>query len=146
MIINFYKNLSDKRYVNKNLKSEKSNVTAILKDNTNIKNPIIIVENFSELKSCNYIYISEFERFYYITDIEFSQQRVLIYCECDVLMSFKDEIKNLKCILSRQENRKNLYLNDDRAKAYENSIIETIQFPFGFDRQAFVLAICGGGN
>lgn len=144
MIANFYKNLSDKRYITKNITNIRNDIQIVLKDNTDMKNPVIIVSNFSNLKDCNYIYIQEFERYYYINNMEFSQQRVLLYCTCDVLMSFKDEILNLNCVIKRQENRKNLYLDDEKYKAYAYSRITTKPFPSGFNRQAFIIAVAGG--
>jgi len=145
MEVIFYKNKSDKKVVSKNIE-QKINTNCILKDDTNIKNPTIIISNLTDLKNCNYVYIEEFNRFYYINNITFSQQRYYIECNCDVLMSFRKDILNLKCIIKRQEKKYNLYLNDEKYKAFEYSRIKTIEFPNGFTKQSFCLAIAGGGQ
>lgn len=67
------------------------------KDNINIISPTIIlndndVMNFME---CNYCYLSDFERFYFIRTIENINNNLWgLELECDVLESFKDDIMN----------------------------------------------------
>ena len=143
MNVIFYKNKSDKKYIDKSIELI-ANVNCIFKDDTTIKNPTLILSNISGLNQSNYLYIEEFERYYYIDNITYSQQRYYIECSCDVLMSFSTGIKNCTAIIERQENEYNLYLNDEEYKVYQYPRVQTKRFTNGFDTNSFILAIAGG--
>lgn len=64
----------------------------------------LIVVVRSKIFASNYVYIPEFNRYYFIDDIEVINNRLWrIYCSVDALMSFKDEILELNCLINRQE-------------------------------------------
>lgn len=62
----------------------------------------------------NYLYIKKFKRYYYIRDIILVPEGVKLICEVDVLMSFKDGIRDCKAFILRQENRKNYDIIDSK--------------------------------
>jgi hypothetical protein len=67
-----------------------------------------------DLVDTNYCYITEFGRYYYITKIEpQSAGMCYIYCHVDVLMTYKNEIRNCPIIAARSTNNYNLHLQDD---------------------------------
>lgn len=144
MIANFYENLSDNRVVDKDLRTMKSNIPIILKDDTDILKPTFILQYDEDILNSNYIYVTELKRYYYIENITLSQKRMYITASVDVLNTYKDDILNLKAVVKRQENRYNTYLNDENYKALEYSFIHTLKFPSGFNVQSYILAICGG--
>ena len=82
---------------------------------TNIMNPTLTVATKSDYLSCNYVYIPEWERYYYITSITaIAGNMMIISLREDVLMSFP-EIDNLECALKKQEKYEGvatLYYND----------------------------------
>lgn len=141
---NFYKNNSDNKVLNKDLNRIINDIPIILKDDTDLLNPTFILDYSQFIYSCNYVYIPELYRYYYIDNIIYSQQRVYIECHTDVLMTYRTEILNLQCIIKRQQYKYNLYLNDEKYKAYEYSRVQTKEFPNGFTTNAFILAIAGG--
>lgn len=143
MDVNFYKNKSDKKYLDKNIELI-ATTNCIFKDDTTVKNPTLILSNINGLTQSNYLYIEDFDRYYYIDNITYSQQRYYIECSCDVLMSFSDDIKNCTAIIERQENEYNLYLNDEEYKVYQYPRVQTKRFANGFDTNSFILAIAGG--
>jgi hypothetical protein len=145
MTIKFYKNLSDKNHVDKNITQVGSDVTGTLRDDCSILNPVIQIENFTgfNLTECNYAYIVEFGRYYYINNITLTNQLYEISMHVDVLMSYKDEIRNNNAVISRQENRYNLYLQDGVFKTEAFPHMQIIQFPNGFTDYNFILSVAG---
>lgn len=139
----FYINRSDDRKVDKALTQIKT-TSVDLKGDTNLVNPTIKVIPFASLEKCNYVYLADFERYYFVREITYSQQYVFITLECDVLYTYRDSIRNVKAIVKRQETNCNYYLDDEKYKALEYSRIQTFGFSTGFTQNAFLLTIAGG--
>lgn len=145
MTIKLYHNDSDKRTVNKTLTNEGSLAGATIIDDTTILNPRLKVrDNGIIMVQYNYCYIADFKRYYYITNITVSNGYIIIDCKVDVLMSYANEIKALTCVIKRQQNLCNYYLDDEQYKAYEYSRIQTKEFPNGFTTNSLLLTIAGG--
>lgn len=109
MTINLYKIISEKNSVKKETEAGKLTasytLSGTLKNNTSIINPTIRVEVNSGIVNCNYAYIPEFSRYYFIRDIiNVSNNIWEISMHCDVLSSFWNEIKTNSVILNRVEN------------------------------------------
>ena len=84
----------------------------------------------SSVLSRNYAYISDFGRYYFITDITVVQSNLVRFTmHIDVLMTYKTEIKAMKGIMLRQENYYNLYLNDPELKKFAYPLIQHTAFP-----------------
>ena len=67
----------------------------VLKENTSVLNPIIIIRFDSEenIALYNYCFITEFSRYYFIDDYVYTHNGVIeLHCTCDVLASFKNQI------------------------------------------------------
>ena len=95
----------------------------------------------------NYVYITAFERYYYVTGIRGLYNDVAeLSLEVDPLYSWKTEIKAQKVIIARtQDDEKySLYLDDAVLKLYNNPNITTIEFPSGFTAEEYILAVAGG--
>lgn len=122
--ITFYHNAADARVVDKSnqITSIKS-VSASFIDDVSILNPILELRYDSDIFTSNYLYISTLDRYYYIEDITTSNNKLYIKCKCDVLMSNKNAIKNSTCIIDRQENVYNKYLNDPLYEGYSYEIL-----------------------
>ena len=64
-------------------------------------------------RNINYCYVAELGRYYFISDITLeSGNAMIIHCECDVLMSFRDDILALDAICIRNEYDYNKYIQD----------------------------------
>ena len=61
-------------------------------DDTSLMNPVFKLSIASNPIGKNYCYVSDFNRYYFITDISTHQNFWYISCTCDVLASFKTEI------------------------------------------------------
>lgn len=120
-------------------------LTGTLKEETSIIDPIIKVEgDLSDFTGCNYMTVSSFGRSYFVLNIKSIRNGLVEFsCHVDVLESFKNEIRNNKAIIKRQQEKWNLYLNDGSLKVYQNPNVITKAFPSGFTAHEFVLAVAG---
>lgn len=143
MQITTYRNASEEHVLDKQLTVVNSGVTAMFKDDTNMVNPTIIISSLLS-KNFNYVYISDTGRYYYVTDMTYSQQRTLITLAVDVLMSFNSEIKDLYVIANRSSSYFNLYQKDDTIPFENRNLIATQPFSSGFGGESLILAVNGG--
>lgn len=140
-------NKSERIRVDKDL-TEILNVSCTLKQNTNIKTPVFIIKaDFEDIIKSNYLYVPSFTRYYYIDNIMSVNGGLFeISCSVDVLMSFKDTIRENRGIIERQETQNNLFFNDGSFNCYQNPHIITKSFPSGFNPSAqnYILTVAGG--
>lgn len=149
MIATLYKNHSDERYVSKDLSSIGTYNNLVFKDDEDLVTPTFKVtdSNFSE--ECNYIYVRELGRYYYIRSRRFSRQCLFLECQVDVLMSFRNEIHDMTGIISRNERLYNLYLNDDKMEMLNYPFYQTLNMkctegtPFSMGTNQILLALVG---
>ena len=144
MNLKLYTNLSDKNVMDKNL-YHNTDINGTLREDCSIINPVIKVEGLTatQLKECNYCYIPEYGRYYYINNIICKGNLYELNCHVDVLMSFKDSIRDNSAIISRQQKTYNLYLRDGAFKCVAGNIIQIQQFSGGFDTFSFVFCVAG---
>ena len=147
MNINFYKNTSDNNVLNKNI-TLISTHNIKLKDECNIMTPSILIHGDIS-NDINYAYIEKWGRYYYVRDKKSLNNGIYeIFLEVDVLMSFKEKILNLQCIIDKQQDSTNInkYYNDGSFTVSSKEFIDTINFPNGFnDNGEFILITAGGG-
>ena len=145
MTIEFYVNQSEKNRLDKTLVSA-FDLNGELKEDCSIIDPVIkVVADVSSMASVNYMYIASFGRYYFINNvISINNEICEVHAHVDVLSTYKDEIRAQRAVVSRQEKKWNLYLNDGVFKTYQNPYIITKAFSSGFTSQHFVLSIAGG--
>lgn len=119
MEITLYQNVSERINLSKTLNNAFEISGVILKDNTSILSPSLILTNNKtddnlNIFEYNYLYIPAFKRYYYIDNIiQISNKMWQIDCSVDVLMSFKDKILLQTAFIERNENEYNTMLVDD---------------------------------
>ena len=98
-------------------------LTGYLRQETSIVNPTIVFEGYN-LKNYNYCFIKKFNRYYFVKDIVSVRTNLWsLSMNCDVLMSYKDEIKELEALIARNENEYDLDIKDDAMLfSYEKDI------------------------
>ena len=148
----FYENKSDRRYLNKNIDMKYGGIHIQILEPSSIIRPSIKVSSGLIGQNVNYLYISELERYYYINDWIMENGYIRLECEVDVLMSFKDEIKERSVVVKRNEKKYNLYLDDPKYKIQNRTATMTKEFPncFGTAKH-LVMGVVGkkqeeGGN
>ena len=139
-----YRNSSDERYVDKLLEL-RGEIQVEYKEDTSFTNPTFIITGNYALKDINYVYIPDMSRYYYVKDIRYSKQRIYLDCHTDVIMSFKQRLRDCKAIIKRNQYKFNLYQPDERLKTLGYNSIRTLEFPRGFDfnSQHFIMGIAG---
>lgn len=96
----------------------------------------------------NYMYISEFNRWYFIDDIVSVRNKIwTIKATVDVLMSFKNDILQSSAIIDKVENEEvgNLYLDDGSFVMDSRKYNEIKEFPNGLNENGSFILICAGG-
>lgn len=101
MIINIGTVIDDIRKVNKSFTISDTIDNAEIFTESDLLTPQLIVSRARYNPTYNYIYVPVWGRYYYISDVAFDGQKTILNCKVDVLMSFKDSLKNCTCILSR---------------------------------------------
>lgn len=141
-MLNMYRNTSDNRYLNKTLNMLAENVPCDFKDDTSAVEPTIIISPDAYNPQCNYVYLSDTDRYYYVADRVFSQQRVELKLSIDVRMSFN--FSNCDCIALRSSNKYNMYLDDNEYARLQYNEVYTKPFPNAFSKTLnYILMIAG---
>ena len=120
-----YNNKSDSREINKNL-TELSTINITLYLDTNVINPVFKLKNF--INNANYMYVPDLHRYYYINNYTISNQCVYLHCSVDVLTTYKTEILNSECLISRSENDYNDNIVDTLAPITESTVYAVKNF------------------
>lgn len=117
-----------------------------LKQETSIIKPSVIIEA-SNLSGYNYMYIAEFGRYYFITDIINVRNGLWkINATVDVLMSFKSSIESCPIILANTETTdKESYMMGEMWKTLVKSKTDIISFPNGLNNTGEYILITSGG-
>lgn len=161
MSLNLYKFTGDRKQVLKDSNHGAALIETIngsWRADTDILKPVITIEPTETstiakiCKECNYAYLADFGRYYYIEDIVALPGSVLeLHLSIDVLMSWATEILALnEGIVARngEARNSNLYLDDAEIHIYNNPNIQTYKFTpaagsLTFGQQSFVLAVAG---
>lgn len=119
-------------------------LTGTLRDEADIVDPEILIEFDGTLVDCNYMYISQLRRYYFITKIDAVRTKLWrITAHCDVLKTYSEAILGTECVVARSESRYNLYLNDSMFKVYANPRLQCANFPNKFTGESYVLVMNG---
>ena len=145
MEITLYTNNSEKNKLEKSL-SRDLKLTGKLREESSIVNPSVLIQTENP-SSYNYAYIPEFNRYYFITDaISVRTDIWRISLHCDVLMSFKDELKATSVILSDTESTgATNYITGEQWKTNVKNATEIINFPKGLNTNGEFILITAGG-
>lgn len=147
MLGKLYFNKSDKRVVDKTITQVGGNMDIQFIDDSSVVDPILKMKVTSGILNCNYLWLEDLHRYYYINDWTLSKGYVIAKCHVDVLMTYKTEIREIKCIVRRQEryDRCNFYQNDDKWKLNSYPCTRVLEFDSGFDmsNNNFVMGVVG---
>ena len=153
MNLTYYNNKSDKRYVDKVIDqielSEHANPVSVkLLESTSIAHPTFKMKDVDLYMTANYCYVDDLHRYYFIDNITLSNGYAYLECTCDVLMTYKTQLRKQNVIVARQEEHWDLFQNDPNWKVSQRTAIRTVGFTggdggFDYDTQQFVLGIVG---
>ena len=145
MELNLYYNTSDNRTINKTL-TPGLTISGNLREESSIIKPIITIQSDNVIRE-NYLYIPEYQRYYYITGKESVRTGIWrIHMEVDPLMSFKRDVLALTVVVSKQSaiTNGNEYI-DDGSLVTDNQLFKTVyKFAEGFNDNAQYILITAG--
>ena len=145
MTIKLYNNRSDLNVIDKDLLDIATLTGGSLLNSTEFINPVIRIKcTDGDAVNCNYLYIQEFGRYYYAKGRVVANGLFEFDCKVDVLMSWWENFKECECIIERNENLFNTYLDDGTFKAYQNPVVVTKKFKRGLTANEFILITSGG--
>lgn len=117
-----------------------------LKESTSVITPKVLIEA-SNLSGYNYMYIANFGRYYFITDIiSYRNGLWIISGKVDVLMSFKSGIETCPIILNNtQSTLFERYMNGNMWQTLVKTKTDIINFPSGLNTTGEYILITSGG-
>ena len=146
MEVRLYNTSDDRIVVNKTLTDELI-LEGTLKESLNVLSPSVMVT--VDVSEYNYMYIPEFDRYYYINSVEVIKNGLwqIRTAEVDVLMSWKDEFLQLNAIVDKTETLilADEYINDGSFVTSSKTYNTIYNFPDGFnDEPDYILLTAGG--
>ena len=103
MQITLYKNSSAPETLDKTIQQIGYTTAIAPTTAVNVLSPDIVLSYNQNYLVCNYCYIDTFQRFYFCTVTVDTGNRIVLHCNVDPLMSFKDGIKNCPISVVRSE-------------------------------------------
>ena len=136
--INLYQNSSENNRIDKTeYLTSVGEIEGYLRQETNIINPTIVIE-YNKVIDFNYIYISTFNRYYFVNGVSSVRTNLWrIELSVDVLMTYKDTILNYECFVARNENTYDAYIEDKYLPLKYEKEIEYIEEWSSTDTNSF---------
>ena len=97
----------------------------------------------SVLSNANYLYCHDNDKYYFITKTYPNKAFMVAECHEDVLMTYKEQIMALNCIVARASNKWNLYLQDSGRQTQQNQNTYVFEFPNSLDSLSYILITSG---
>lgn len=145
MDIIFYKNNDELNKLNKTL-SDPLELSGNLKNECSIEKPTILIQSDININGYNYFYIPDFNRYYFRTAFDVVRSNLFkISGRTDVLMSFKDTIKDYDVILNHSESKGNDYAASNVWQTLVKTKTDIITFPSGLSENGEFILITAGG-
>jgi len=128
--INLYQNSAEVNRVDKtDYLTGVGTLSGALREECSMLTPSIVYQS-SDVPTFNYVYIPIFNRYYYVTSLSSVSKNVWrMELNCDVLMSYKEQIFLLQGVIGRQEIDFNPLLVDNELPTQNNPIVEVIDIP-----------------
>lgn len=139
MTVKLAKTISENECLVKELTDEKDIECVMV--NTDINHPVLKLK--SENVDYNYCYIEYFHRYYFVNKPEGRNgEHILLNCNVDVLMSYKDELLELECNVIRNENIPIGELVDEKLPVLAKRRIVSFEFGDSFDGDRRFILSC----
>lgn len=146
MDITLYYTTSEPNRLEKKLSSGNT-LNGNLRNESNILNPNIVISFDGNITDYNYAYISQFERYYFISDIVSIRNNIWeLRLKVDVLMSFASGIKHSTGVIEKAVFEPGTpYINANGFVPLVKKKTDIISFPNGFNENGEFILITAGG-
>ena len=124
-------------------------LSCMLKEGSSIIRPVLIFERANVGHTYNYVYISDFSRYYFVDDIVYDGARIYYHCSVDVLATYKSTIGNSTQYVLRAAHTYNEYVIDQyypvttRIRQY-SEFLGTPWLEYGSSRGIWVVGVVNG--
>ena len=144
MQVQIYKTSSERHRLSKSLTNQ-INKTCHILDGTSITDPVIVIGYDASILSHSYAYITDFGRYYFITNMEvLPGQEIRLSLHVDVLMTYKDQIKACKARITRSQSNFDKYIPDSMIINKAQSKITQRKLGSSFTRENQYYVLIGG--
>lgn len=146
MEVTFYTNASDKRTLNKSI-SKIRTIQCSIKDPCTLLAPSIslLKDDLPEWNRCNYAYINEFDRYYFMGQPRLDTAgRLNVDLSIDPLMSNRAAILGISCIIERSETVYNKMIKDELAPVRSARAIRYVRVG-AMPSESYYYITCDGG-
>lgn len=147
MNITFYKNMSDKRKLNKALTRVGNPISCSVKDPCSLLRPVITITKnaLPSWNRVNYAYIDDFDRYYFMGTPQMDTAgRLTVELEVDAISSNKAAILGVKCVIARSETLYNKMIVDEKAPVRATRAIRYVPIGALPQTECFILTADGG--
>ena len=153
MKLTYYNNKSDRRWLSKDLETlslagHANPVDIKMLESSSIVKPVFKMKDVDLYATANYCWVDTLHRYYFIDDIILSEGYAYLHCSIDTLMTYREQLHDIKVLVDRNQWDYNLYQVDDKLALNNFTSQKRIEFPDGFNKevQAFVLGVIGNTN
>lgn len=146
----FYKVSEDTLYLTKNLSGVLGTAACTLKSACSLLSPVLVLKYNAELAEANYMHLPDpFNRYYFLSPPVVSPgKRMTFSATIDPLMSWADDIKNITCVISRNQTASRTdtrYLTDSNFPVLADAEVHNqIFLDSTFGSSSYVLSVVGG--
>lgn len=127
-----YQNTADARIVDKSSYLDKiADFNGVIRDDCDVVHPVVRLQ-YDTLPDFNYVGIAELNRYYFVTDVKYIAKGLWdIYLECDVLMTWKDGIRQCTAFVDRNAfpPEESNYITDTQRVVEQGEDVTTLNFP-----------------
>lgn len=116
-----------------------------IQQDVDMLNPLIVLDSDVDLTQYNYVYISCLNRYYFCKVSLLYGGRYEINCNVDALSTFISDIIYIPCIIDKEEQHNDLYINDGTFVQGNKNYTTVTNFDGGFNDTAKNILICCGG-
>ena len=142
-----YTMTGDTHSFNKSL-SSLGDFSCDFKNIIDVETPEVYVAAGATYDQANYMYISEFGRYYYAKARAGTGNVITFECESDPLMSFKEQILACPAVIARNAWHFDLYLPDPKLPIEARTASAILKFannPFSGSDNSYILTTLGSG-
>ena len=125
-------------------------IDGTFKNPASVIDPVILIEKTNPaIQHYNYMYIEQFQRYYFINNIISMRNNLWeIQAHVDVLYTWRAAISQMKAVIDKTENSSdaNLYIDDGGFVMDARKYNKVIPFSTGLDLNGEFILICAGGE
>lgn len=119
---------SPQNYLSKDITQIGNAKTISIYDTVDIISPVFVLDYSVDYLNCNYCYCVELHRYYHVVISLDSAKRMILTCQVDVLMTYRDDILQSDATVIRSESVGNpTYVVDDQLPIVQGRYIMTAQ-------------------